>query len=102
MTKANTQAIRVYVPVNAPTDSHQDVKSYFSQRFGGYTEYSVNGGWESDSGQCIQEPVKIYECVADTNEPVTVAKRLAQMVKAQSDEDAVMWEIRPVTVMGME
>jgi hypothetical protein len=49
-----------------------------------------------------QENVTVYESVSDTNEPATIAKRCANIVKNNSNEDAVMWEIRPVGVMGME
>ena len=118
----DTNAIRVYVPDNVEDDIHDQIKWYLAARLGGFTAYEGTGGWipedtkprsASQHGcppesraerfeRMNQESVMVYESVSDTNEPATIAKRCANIVKSKSDEDAVMWEVRPVGVMGME
>lgn len=112
----DTNAIRVYVPDNVESDIHDRTKWYLAARCGGFTAYDSVGGWipERESAGSMpesraerferlnQESVTVYESVSDTNEPATIAKRCANIVKNNSNEDAVMWEIRPVGVMGME
>jgi len=112
----DTNAIRVYVPDNVENDIHDQIKWYLAARCGGFTAYDSVGGWipEREKAGSMpesraerferlnQESVTVYESVSDTNEPATIAKRGANSVKNNSNEDAVMWEVRPIGVMGME
>lgn len=111
----DTHSIRVYVPDNVADSVHDRIKWYLSARLGGFTAYEGTGGWIPDSERAgdmpesraerfermCQEPVTVYESVTDSNQPATVAKRCAQMVKSESNEDAVMYDIRPVAMKGM-
>jgi len=113
---SNTNAVRVYVPDAVDNDIHGRVRWYLSVRFGGVTSYGGKGSWipddardgpmpdsrEARKDRMISEPVTVYESVTDSNTPATTAKRCARIVKSETDEDSVMWEVRPVGTVRFE
>lgn len=96
-------AARVYVPASAPPHVRADVEMRLSNRFGGATTFDARGSWNDDSGRLIAEDVVVIESVAEGEDAAAdEAQRAAKGVKRATDEDAVMWEVRPVLVGGFE
>ena len=112
----DTNAVRVYVPDALAEELHNRVRWYMSVRFGGVTSYGGRGSWIPDDARdgampdtrearrdrMVSEQVTIYESVTDSNTPATTAKRCARMVKSESSEDSVMWEVRSVGTVRFE
>ena len=112
----DTNAVRIYVPDALAEQLHDRVRWYLSVRFDGVTSYDGKGSWipdeerdkptpnsrEARKDRMVSEQVTVYESVTDSNQPATTAKRCARMVKSESDEDSVMWEVRPVGTVGFE
>jgi len=113
---SDTNAVRVYVPNAVSGGIHDRVRWYLSVRFDGVTSYDGEGSWIPESerekstpdsrddrkDRMVSEEVTVYESVTDSNQPATTAKRAARMVKSESDEDSVMWEVRQVGTVGFE
>jgi hypothetical protein len=98
-----TVSIRVYVPKATPAKCKQNVCAYFTDKFGGCTTFNGRGKWRNPQTQeIISEPVEIIEVVCDPEKPATIAKNAAKIVKSNSNEDSVMWDIQPMETMGME
>ena len=112
----DTNAVRMYVPDALAEQLHDRVRWYLSVRFDGVTSYDGKGSWIPDDvrdeptpdsrqarrDRMVSEQVTVYESVTDSNQPATTAKRCARMVKSESDEDSVMWEVRPVAAVRFE
>ena len=115
-TMTDTNAVRIYVPDALEEQLHDRVRWYLAVRFGGVTSYDGEGSWIPDDvrdaptpdtreerrDRMVSEQVTIYESVTDSNQPATTAKHAARMVKSESDEDSVMWEVRPVGTVRFE
>lgn len=85
---------KIYVPDAVDDSTHQYVKSWLAEEFGGYTAYDAQGGWRNDDGDLVEESVTVYEIVApstaDGGHVYNVFSDLAHGVKHMSDESAVM------------
>jgi len=97
-----TVSVRVYVPLAVADAAHKDVKATLADQYGGYSALEVEGGWVADDGTLVEETTFVYESVADADaaDAADVARDAAECVADASDEDAVMWEIRPVETRG--
>lgn len=89
---------RLMVPTtiyNAPAPAdvvdaiRAEVKRAFAAAFGGYTETASNGGYLSESGELIEEPVYQIEASYEAEDDETVW-RLAERIKAELRQEAVM------------
>lgn len=94
-----TVAIRVYVPANAEPHVRATVEQQLSMKHGGATTFDARGSWVNDDDRLETDDMLVIESVADSHDGI--AERLATYVKSQTNEDAVMWEVRPVNEMGM-
>lgn len=98
----NTHAVRVYAPEQSELVPF--IRGYLAEAFGGCTTYEARGDWVADNGEMVTENTKVVESVTDHERPAEKAKDAAERAKAQDwhDEDAIMWEIRPITAVGYE
>ena len=96
-----TVAMRVYVPSDAPAHVRTTVEQQLTSKHGGATTYDARGSW-SDDDRIVTDDMTVIESVADATQPATDLKRLARYVRDETNEDAVMWDIRPVETVGFE
>lgn len=87
----------LYLPKEASdyTETLELIKGHMSRRYGGYTVIDATGGWESESGELIEEPVTIVESFADSSMSMVNMEmhELAEVVKRATEEEAVMYTV---------
>lgn len=67
----------------------REVKTTLAREFGGYTEFPGNGGYVSEAGELIEEPVFAIEAACDQfNDELVWA--LAERIKSALSQECVM------------
>lgn len=84
---------RLYLPEGIDSSIRRTVKSHVASEHGGYTVLEGRGGWQSPSGETIEENVEVLEIVGMK---ASVAESTADWVARHTDETEVMWETQQV------
>jgi len=73
----------------------EHVENMFIERFEGFTEYEVIGGWKGESGEVIKEEITIVKSFYEMQSDATVARQtreLAERVKDELEQECVSVE----------
>ena len=97
--------IVIPIPTAVSEQVRNRVKHRMADTYGGWTAYLAEGGWTAPNGEKITEDVEVITA-ADNGEsdvkPAAFARATASHVADETDEDVVMWFVRPITDMGFE
>jgi hypothetical protein len=90
--------IRIYVVDAAGDDVLKVVKEELAGHYGGFTAMPAKGGWVDNDDELIEEAVTVVSAAARSEDAPhgsvrSHARALAQYVRDEAGEDAVLWQI---------
>jgi hypothetical protein len=60
-----------------------------ARRFGGFTNWTANGGWVNGDDKLVQEPVRVVDVALDYPQAIGYLRSLARIWAAMADEECV-------------